>query len=78
MNRYFNATENEKAIEKRYYNERNGWGTIKGEAPSYYIIIFDNEPTTYEQIIKLNKVDDFYSSDKEYSEILKRAIIKEA
>ena len=76
MARYFTVTEVETAIEKRYYNERNGWGTIKGEAPSYYIVIFDSDPTTYEQIIKPERVDNFYCSDGEYSEILKKAIIK--
>lgn len=76
MARYFTSTEVETAIEKRYYNERNGWGTIKGEAPSYYIVIFDNDPTVYEQIIKPERVDNFYCSDSEYSEILKKAIIK--
>lgn len=76
MARYFTATEVETTIEKRYYNKRNGWGTIKGEAPSYYIVIFDSDPTTYEQIIKPERVDNFYCSDAEYSEILKEAMIK--
>lgn len=76
MNRYFTATEIESDVDKRYYNERDGWGTIKGDAPSYYIVIFDKDPKTYEQIIKPNRVDDFYGSDKEYTEILKRAIVQ--
>lgn len=76
MNRYFTPTEIETAVEKRYYNERDGWGTIKGDAPSYYIVIFDKDPQTYEQIIKPNRVDDFYGSDQEYTKALKNAIIE--
>lgn len=76
MVRYFTATEPERITDKRYYNERDGWGTIKCEALNYYVVIFDKDPQTYEQIIKPEAVDSFYGSDKEYMEILKRAVVK--